>query len=69
MLTAVIVAKAQDKTFGQIVGSISKIKIKNVSAEDNLSLQELVRCEVTEVENWKIKGVFVEKLESSEEFP
>jgi len=28
-----------------------------------------VRCTVTEVENWKIKGTFLEKLESSDEFP
>jgi hypothetical protein len=57
MVSAIVLATAQDKVFGQIIGSISKIKIKGMDNKANV--KSLVKVKVTQVEGWKIKGDFV----------
>jgi len=66
-LSALVLAKAADHSFAQILGSILKVKVKEMDA--SVQVKDLVKVKVTKVDGWKTKGSFVEKLASDSEFP
>jgi len=63
-VTAVVVARAQDKTFGQIVGQNYRLKIRDIDA--SIPLKSLVEVTISKVEDWKISSDFLAVVEDGE---